>query len=170
MHRCVRRRDDEARARPGRYDSLRGLRGEAREIFRPRLVVYTALLAVGAIVATVAFRHRENFEANIVRLPGAPYTRQEGNLRNAFEVHVVNKQGHPETFDIEAVSTKDLNFVLPITTVELEPLGIRRVPFFVTMDQSRFASDQPFVIRVHARSGGTEATHEARAVFLGAKP
>lgn len=149
-----------------RYDSLRGLRGEARKIFRPRLVVYTALLLLGALVATVAFAHRTSFEANVVRLPGPPYTRDDGTLRNAFELHVVNKSSKPETFTIEPASGTTIDFVVPITTLELAPLADRRVPFFMTMPQSRFTADQPFLLRVRM---GSEV-REARGVFLGARP
>jgi cytochrome c oxidase accessory protein FixG len=154
-----------------RYDSLRGLRGEKRRLLRPRLYGYTVLLVIGAIVATLAFRKRETFEANIMRLPGTPYTRESGSIRNGFELHLVNKQGDAATFDIEAVDVPDLAFTIPIVKVDLEALASRRVPFFTTMEQSKFTVDRPFTIRVRATSAsGKSAVHEAHAVFLGAKP
>lgn len=154
-----------------RYDSLRGLRGEKRRFLRPRLYGYTAALVVGAVVAFFAFRSREPFEANLVRLPGAPYTHEGGTIRNAFELHVVNKQGTATTFEIEpSDATPDLAFVVAMPKVEIEPLGSRRVPVFATMDQARFTGDRPFVVRVEAHDGsGKEVRHEARAVFLGAR-
>ena len=154
-----------------RYDSLRGLRGEKRQLLRPRLYAYTALLIIGAVVATFAFRGREPFEANMVRLPGTPYTREGGTIRNGFELHLVNKQSEATTFDIEPVEAPDLAFTISMTAVELEPLASRRVPIFVTMDQARFVADRPFTLRVrgHGASGKT-VEHEARAVFLGARP
>ena len=160
-----------------RYDSQRGLRGmpgEKRRILRPRLYAYTVLLVIGAVVATVAFHGREPFEANIVRLPGMPYTREGGVIRNAFELRLVNKQGSAASFDIDAVDAPGLAFVISIPKVELEPLGSRRIPFFVTMDQAAFRADQPFVVRVreHVTGGsppGVTVDHDARAVFLGAK-
>lgn len=153
-----------------RYDSLRGLRGEKRRFWRPRLFVYTGLLVLGAVVAGFAFRQREPFEANVVRLPGMPYTRENGTLRNAFELHLVNKQSAAVTLVIEPEASPDLAFVIPIAKVDLEPLASRRVPFFVTMEQSRFRSDRPFVVRVHeAKTGaGAGPDHLTRAVFLGA--
>ena len=151
-----------------RYDSLRGLRGETRRFWRPRLAVYTAFLVVGAIVATFAFRQREPFEANIVRLAGTPYTRDGGVIRNAFELHVVNKQSSASSFDIEAVGDPDLTFVVAMAHVDIEPLGSRRVPVFVTMDQSHFRADRAFVIRVRESGASDARVHAARAVFLGA--
>ena len=151
-----------------RYDSLRGLRGETRRFWRPRLAVYTVFLVVGAIVATFAFRQREPFEANIVRLAGTPYTRDGGVIRNAFELHVVNKQSSASSFDIEAVGDPDLTFVVAMAHVDIEPLGSRRVPVFVTMDQSHFRADRAFVIRVRESGASDARVHAARAVFLGA--
>jgi len=153
-----------------RYDSLTGLRGGKRRVLRPRLYAYTVLLVIGAVVATVAFRSREPFEANIVRLKGMPYTREGGVIRNSFEFHLVNKQGEPVAFEIEPVEAPGVTFMIPIVKVDLPPLGNQRVPFFVTMDQATFTSDRPFVIRVHARGASGKTTdHDARAVFLGAR-
>lgn len=154
-----------------RYDSLNGLRGEKRKLLRPRLYAYTVLLVIGAVVATFAFRSREPFEANAVRLAGLPYTREGGTIRNAFELHLVNKQSSPTSFEIEAVDAPDLVFVIAMAEVEIEPLGSRRVPVFVTMEQARFEHDRPFVLRVRGRdASGKTVTHDARAVFLGAPP
>jgi cytochrome c oxidase accessory protein FixG len=153
-----------------RYDSLRGLRGEKRQFWRPRLYAYSALLVIGAIVATVAFRGREPFEANIVRLSGSPYTREAGTIRNGFEIHLVNKQSETTVFDIEAVEAPDVTFTVPIAKVELDALTSRRIPIFVTMDQAKFTSDRKFTVRIRARSAtGKTAEHEAHAVFLGAR-
>jgi cytochrome c oxidase accessory protein FixG len=153
-----------------RYDSLRGLRGEPRKFLRPRLYGYTVLLVIGAVVAFFGFRGREPFEANVVRLGGTPYTREGGTIRNAFELHLVNKQGDTTTFDIEAATTPGLAFVIAMPHVEIEPLGSRRIPVFVTMNQAEFTADRPFVLRVHAHApSGKTADHDARAVFLGAR-
>jgi cytochrome c oxidase accessory protein FixG len=152
-----------------RYDSLRGLRGEKRKFLRPRLYAYTVLLVIGVIVAALAFRGREPFEANIVRLPGMPYTREGGAIRNAFELHLVNKQGTPMSFELEQLDSPELSFVIATPKVDLEPLGSRRVPVFVTMDQTKFTKDRAFVVRVHGKdASGRTVDHDARAMFLGA--
>jgi polyferredoxin len=152
-----------------RLDSPRGLRGEKRRVLRPRVYAYTALLVIGAVVAAFAFRSREPFEANVVRLPGMPYTRQDGVIKNAFELHLVNKRSEAATLAIAPSAAGgvggDLAFSSEIDHVTIEPLGSRRVPIFVTMPEARFVADRPFVVRV---SDG-KATHEARATFLGAR-
>jgi polyferredoxin len=156
-----------------RYDSLRGLRGEKRRIGRPRLYAYSVMGVIGLIVATTAFRGREPFEANIMRLQGMPYTHEGGVIRNSFELHIVNKQSNLATFEVEPAASPDLVFLTSMTKVEIEPLGLKRISFFVTMDQDKFQGDRPFVVRVreHVNGAPESATvvHEAKAVFLGAK-
>lgn len=148
-----------------RYDSLRGLRGEKRRIVRPTILVYTALLVVGIVVAAFAVRRRDPFEANVLRLPGAPYTREGGKLRNGYELHLVNKDAKPATFVVTPLVSDELETILPIQEVEVEPLGSRRVPFFVTMDAARFTADRPVVVRIE--SGGK--SKEVTTSFLGAR-
>lgn len=155
-----------------RYDSQRGLRDEKRRVLRPRLYGYTVMLVIGVIVAATAFRGRKPFEANIMRLQGMPYTHEGGVIRNSFELHIVNKQSHLATFEVEPVASPDLVFLTSMPKVEIEPLGLKRISFFVTMDQAKFQGDRPFTVRVTERVNGTNevaAVHEARAVFLGAK-
>lgn len=153
-----------------RYDSLRGLRGEARRILRPRIYGYTVLLVIGAIVAFFAFRSREPFEANLVRLPGMPYTREDGRIRNAFELHLVNKESAPMTFDIDGAGNGDIDCLVAVKTMTIEPLGSRRVPVFVTLDESKFTTDRPFALRVHASGERTKPSDRAlTGTFLGAK-
>lgn len=147
-----------------RYDSQRGLRGEAKRIFRPRIAVYGVLLVLGAVVASLAFRGRTAFEANVLRLAGPPYAVEGTTLRNGFELHVVNKTSNRATFTI-APTGNDLGFVVPMTRIEIEPLGSRRVPFFVTMEQARFDHDRPFVVHVE----GAGSARDVHAVFLGAR-
>jgi cytochrome c oxidase accessory protein FixG len=169
-----------------RYDSLRGLRGEQRRILRPRVWIYTALLVIGIVVATLAVRKHEPFEANILRLPGTPYTRENGKLRNGFEIHIVNKTSKPARFLVTPEPLEGLEVIAPMSTVEIEPLGNRRVPFFVTMDESKQhgggagagagaagAGNNPLTVTVHitADDGTTtssKATKDVTAKFLGA--
>jgi cytochrome c oxidase accessory protein FixG len=115
-----------------RYDSPRGLASEKRRIVRPRIILYTAMLAAGAIAATLALRARTDFEANVVRLPGAPFTIDDGTVRNGFQIHVVNKLGRREGFDVKIDAPKKATTVLAESHVELDPLAQENVVFFVT--------------------------------------
>lgn len=148
-----------------RYDSAEGFAGRARRLVRPRILGYTALLLIGAVVAGLTLRSRSDFEATILRLPGPPYQQEASLLRNGFELHLVNKSGAPRTLVVEADADPTLTFLIPMHEVALEPLAHQRLPFFVTMDRASFQSDQSFSIRVR---GST--TKIATARFVGARP
>ena len=148
-----------------RYDSLRGLRGEKRRFFRPRILIYSVLLAVGVVVFAVAAHGRKPFEANLLRLPGAPYTRAGDRLQNAFEIHLVNKSGDAKTFELSSESDARLTLLIPITTVAIEPLGSRRIPVFATTPTATYEDGSK--IRIHVSTTG--AASDVSASFLGAR-
>lgn len=81
----------------------RGLiRYQRGRLVRPRTILYGALLAIGAAVFFLATRTRTTFDATLLRLPGAPFTRDErGEIRNDFVVHVVNKSSTTKTYVLE---------------------------------------------------------------------
>jgi polyferredoxin len=85
-----------------RYDSLRGLRGETRRFWRPRvlfyLVVGVVLVGAGAFFVTT----RSDVEARLLRLRGMPYVVEGDSLRNAYEIHLVNDADVSRTFEVEA--------------------------------------------------------------------
>jgi len=117
-----------------RYDSLNGLSNLPRRFLRPRLYVYAALGLLGLVVATLSLRTRVPFEANLLRLEGAPYVVEaEGTrVRNAIELHLVNKRGAPATFRIEGLPGDALDYVVAMPSVPLKSLEARRVPVFVS--------------------------------------
>jgi cytochrome c oxidase accessory protein FixG len=117
-----------------RYDSQRGLDGEPRRFLRPRLALYAALGLLGLGVASFAVRARTPFEANLLRLPGAAFSLEDANtrVRNALELHLVNKQPRETTFELAADTRQGLDYVLAVRTVVLPPLGERHIPVFVS--------------------------------------
>ncbi len=131
-----------------RYDSQQGLAGKPRRLVRSRMVLYTVLLVVGAVVAFVATRRRTDFEVNLLRLPGEPYTLEQGVVRNALTLHLVNKRSAPARFRLEVEPAAAMTAVVPMSEVPVESLGNVRVPVFLTVPRERFAGDFPVRIRV----------------------
>ncbi len=116
-----------------RYDSQNGLAALAKRFWRPRLYVYAALGALGLLVASLTLRTRAPFEANLLRLTSAPYVLEANDtrVRNAFELHLVNKHGAPATFHISGVPAGAMEYVIAQPSLRLGPLEARRVPVFV---------------------------------------
>jgi hypothetical protein len=94
--------------------------------------VYAALGALGLTVASLAIASREPFEANLLRASGMPFAIQsDGRVRNALELHIVNKQGHSQRFSIEPESDRELEYAVATPSIELAPMAERRVPLLV---------------------------------------
>jgi cytochrome c oxidase accessory protein FixG len=115
-----------------RYDSQNGLVGQAKRVLRPRVYVYAALGALGLAVASTAIASREPFEANLLRASGMPFAIQsDGRVRNAFELHLVNKQADARRFSVEPEPGSQLEYAVATPEVELLPMAERRVPLLV---------------------------------------
>jgi len=117
-----------------RYDSQNGLLGQATRFLRPRLYVYAAFGVLGLVVATLLTRTRVPFEANLLRLSRAPYTLEDerSRVRNALELHLVNKRGDARTFTVQGGRGQGLDYVIGIPHSKLESLASLRVPVFVS--------------------------------------
>ncbi len=149
-----------------RYDSQEGLAGRPRKIVRPRIVVYSGLIAVGALVALLATRSRNDFEAALLRLPGEPYTIEGGEVRNALQLHLVNKDAAQERYRIDVDPAAGMSILLPMTTVTVSPLGNVRVPVFLTVPRDQFRGEFPVRIRV-VHDGGRRDAATVTGTFLG---
>ncbi|HTU61805.1 MAG TPA: cytochrome c oxidase accessory protein CcoG [Polyangiales bacterium] len=116
-----------------RYDSQNGLTGQIKRVLRPRLYLYMALGLLGLTVASIALAGREPFEANLLRAVGAPFTLEaDGRVRNALELHLVNKAAEPRRFVIAAPANDGLAYTIALPELELGPMAERRVPLVVT--------------------------------------
>lgn len=148
-----------------RYDSLAGLAGQKRKLVRPRTIALSVLLLVGAIVFAFAVGKRADFEANLLRLSGAPYVVDNGIIRNAFNVHLVNKKAESAVFIIEPEAHDLAKVVIPMGEIEVGPLGNANVPVFVTMPREAFTGEFQVNVRVSRKEGGEARVYAGK--FLG---
>ena len=149
-----------------RYDSQDGLAGKARRVLRPRVVLYTVLLAAGVLAATIATRRRSDFEVGLLRLPGEPYTLEAGVVRNALQLHLVNKRSAGATYRIEVEPAAGMSVVLPTPTVTLASLSGTRVPLFLSVAREQFRTGFPVVVRVERTDDPRDAL-QVTGTFLG---
>jgi len=147
-----------------RYDSQKGLRGEARRFWRPRLALYAVLAVVGLLVAFVfGLESHKVFEANLLRLGGTPYiVESDGRVQDLFEIHVVNKQDDPHTYHIEPASEDGLEYVIAIPSLDLQGGQGMRVPIFV------YSPAKGMVDKVHlvVRQAKSKSEQHLQAPFL----
>jgi cytochrome c oxidase accessory protein FixG len=148
-----------------RYDSLNGLAGKAGRVLRPRLVAYGVLLVASGAALGVSLAGRMPFEANLLRLPGAPYVLEEGSVRNQFELHLVNKNPGEATFLLEVKAPEAVRVVLPQRQVRLGSLESFRVPLFLTVERGEHPLAFAFTLEVTDPASGETRRLDGR--FLG---
>jgi len=151
-----------------RYDSQNGLEHKPKRFLRPRLGIYAVAGVAGLVAATFAFSKHTTYEANLLRLAGAPYTLDDGTVRNAFDIHLVNKQNHRVTYTVEPENPGGaLTFVIPLRQVTLEPLAGTHSPIFVTLPRDRFHGDFSVRVRVLPQGAQNGEPRVITAPFLG---
>jgi hypothetical protein len=100
------------------------------------MVLYAVLGLIGCVAAFFAVSQRTPFEANLLRLRDAPpFVVDNGRVRNAFEVHIVNKQGHDTVFELRGRTQGKLSFTIALPTLKLAELRDQRVPVFIEFAQ-----------------------------------
>lgn len=151
-----------------RYDSPHGLANEKSRFFRPRVVLYAVLGVVGLVAASLAFHAHTDFEANVLRLPGAPFTIEDHTVRNGFEVHLVNKVSHRAGYDIQVEVPKAATAVLSVSHVDLDPLAQGHVVFFVTAPRDVPLGDDMVHVTV-SRSDAPKDVMSSQTRLLGVK-
>jgi cytochrome c oxidase accessory protein FixG len=150
-----------------RYDSYNGLHHQPRRFLRPRLALYALLGAMGLAASYLAYRKHTLYEANLLRLQGIPYLVEGETVRNAYNIHLVNKHNRRVVFALEPDTSTGASFVLPLREVALEPLAGTHAPVFVTLPRARFQAGMKVKIRVVPQGLPAEETRTIEAPFLG---
>lgn len=149
-----------------RYDSMAGLDGEKRQVVRPRLLVYAGLATAAAVALVAVTVSRTPFEANLLRVRGAPYVLEAGKVRNQYELHLVNKNPEPTTFRV-SVEADDVPIEVTIAAreVRVESLDHFRLPVFVSVKDSDYRG--PFEIEIEVHDSASKQEREIKGRFLG---
>jgi cytochrome c oxidase accessory protein FixG len=79
-----------------RYESVEAIAGGKNwTFFTPRVMGYTAVLAILITALTILLLNRDEAEATILRTPGQLYqTTEQGHIRNLYNISVINKTNH----------------------------------------------------------------------------
>lgn len=152
-----------------RYDSQQGFETGNRRFWRPRVFVYSALLAVGCVVFLLATGRRVPFEANLIRPPGAAFVVEQGRIRNLLQLHLVNKLPATTAFHIEVVGPIGAEVTVAQHAVTLLSLQDQRIPVIVQIPEASFAPGTEVELRIRADAAAGPVEVGAHAPFLGPK-
>ncbi len=75
-----------------RYDSLHGFQKKRTRWIRPRIILYTVLLAAGVVALMAALTRLRPYQSSLTRMRGMPYFVNEMSVRNQFQIRLTNKQ------------------------------------------------------------------------------
>jgi cytochrome c oxidase accessory protein FixG len=148
-----------------RYDSLRGLAGRATRWFRPRVVLYGVLLAVGGAVAMWALSTVKPAYFSVTRMTGMPYVVTPDAIRNQFFVRLVNTRATATAFVVttaNAAGARQTGFDAPVS---VPPLGEEVRPLMLVQSRAAYTGSFHFTVVMRDTAGTFELKREVE--FLG---
>jgi cytochrome c oxidase accessory protein FixG len=143
-----------------RYDSDRAFAGGGRVLLRARLLIYAAVLLGGLVIFVGMAGERQDFQVDVVRSQGLPFTLEGERIRNLYTLHLQNKNAAARTFliapagDANAALGPDAVFIIPQASVSLAGLADRRLPLFVELPRAVYAGATDFHIMVSDSASG----------------
>jgi polyferredoxin len=152
-----------------RYDSLNGLSGRARRIFRPRIALYSLLLLAGAGVSLWATTRIHSFEMSVVRMRGMPYMTDNGTVRNQFILRLMSKATETSSYQL-ATSGGPAGLTVSgmDSDVTLEPEKEIQKTVMFTIPMTAYTRPFPFTIEARPTKGGDIIRKSVE--FLGPDP
>lgn len=140
-------------------------KGLARRVWRPRLAIYGGALLVVTAALSTALATRTPFESNVLRPSGGnPFVVDGDEVRNAFEVHLVNKNPSPATFQIEVLAPVEAKIDLSSAFVTVASFADVHLPVSVTIEREDLGSPVTLTVRIHDQLSG--AVREQSVRFL----
>lgn len=152
-----------------RYDSMEGLSGQKTKWVRPRMILYTVLLMLGATVLLFSLQGLSDATITTWRAPGPPYYVDADVVRNQFMVRVTNTRNEPASYSL-GVDTEQTG--LSIRGVgdafEVEANGEVIRPVVILANKESYTGGFSMTVKVIDEAG--EAMQERPLEFIGPSP
>ncbi len=126
-----------------RYTSQAELAGGRRSFLRPRLVVYSAILAVmfGALGFSLA--GKKTADVTLMRGLGAPFaTLPDGRISNQIRIKIANRSGEERSYLIELAGGGGLELIAPENPLTVAPGETEMTAAFITAPPSAFTDGE----------------------------
>jgi cytochrome c oxidase accessory protein FixG len=153
-----------------RYDSTRGLAGEKRRIFRPRLLAYGLLGLLGlAALGITAFFRAKPINADLMRMSGPSFYLDPTVVRNHYQLRLFNKRNQAVKFTV-SLENPPPGYVLTGLgdALNLEPLKELARPLVVIIPNDSYKGPVTLTLKIHAEPGDSTVRREIE--FLGPNP
>ena len=108
-----------------------------RRVFRPRSLIYLAILAGIVVAAGVSLALRVPLKVDVIR-DRAALAREigDGEIENVYRLQIINTTERPQRYEIGVEGLKDIHIAGP-TEVEVGPASSRELPFKVRVHAER---------------------------------
>lgn len=138
------------------FASHNELVGQGRRTWRPRLMVYTALMLLSVGTLGFSLATRTPFESNVIRTKGSnPFVLDGSKIRNPFEVHLFNKNPEASRFHLSITAPVPAEVSIGTPEVELASLTDQRVPVMVTIDREHVKGPIELTMEITDSFSGT---------------
>jgi cytochrome c oxidase accessory protein FixG len=151
-----------------RYGSMVSLAGGKTRFFRPRTIVYTIFAFLGLTALTLALSTLSPVRVMVKRIQGQPYFVTENEIRNQFNIHIINKRQQAGHYQIALLPSPELpgaRMAGAAGGVEAPPLGEIDATVIVTVPKGEYKGSKPIRFVVTETSGSAKAEQEVE--FLG---
>lgn len=155
-----------------RYDSLTGLNGGRTRFIRPRIILYTVLLAAGATVFALSISRLQPFRSTVIRMVGPPFYVSDGVIRNQFNLRLLNKRHEEARYHVELDGEglpEGLSLSENLDEIKVAPLAEEVRPVILTQPQSGYQRGAQVRLRITDLNTGKSLLSEKMA-FQGPDP
>lgn len=156
------------------YDSLKTSKN--RHYFRPRILLYIALLFLFTFAFSYTLSNRQSFTAMLLRATDAPFERGiNGSITNHFKISLHNQNHKTQKFTFalsKSVLNEKMQLVQSTELHTLEPGDSKEIHVFITIEASAFSQTDtlPLQILVTETESGTSEMIAASAVGPSSNP
>mgnify|MGYP001788275912 CR=1 FL=1 len=136
-----------------------------RRVFRPRVLVYSAVLGIVTIGMGLSLLTRDSFKVDVQRDRGL-MTRAvgQGQIENVYRLQIMNATEAPQSYSIQVAGLEGAT-VSPASDVSVEAAGSRSVPVRVQAPQGMSAGSHPITFVVSTLTPPGDEVVE-KSVFL----
>lgn len=149
-----------------RYASLNGIeRGEGLKL-TPRLMGYSVVLLVLAVILGVLLFNRSDAEATLLRAPGSLFQQMpDGRFSNLYTVHIINKTSHDLPVDLRLESPAGTLTVMGAGTITVPSQKLSENSVLIELDLNTMKSGTtPVVIGVYSNN---QKIQTVKTAFIG---
>jgi cytochrome c oxidase accessory protein FixG len=124
-----------------RYSSQSKIAGEKQRILRPRVIIYSIVLAILLTLLTMLLVTKKPFDLMVIRNKGLPFTvTPAGMVENTWILKLTNRSEVPRTFTVSVRGREDIIVSPQTETITLVPGEVRDEPIRLIVDRSAYAN------------------------------